>query len=91
MAKKASLSSAFMEATGRTKAAKPVARRPTHIAANTPASSGRQGKKVIAGFFDPAVSRQLKQIGLARNRTVQDLLTEALNDFFQKHQKPTIA
>jgi len=33
----------------------------------------------------------LKQIGLARNRTVQDLLTEALNDFFQKHKKPTIA
>jgi hypothetical protein len=33
----------------------------------------------------------LKQIGLARNRTVQDLLTEALKDFFQKHKKPAIA
>jgi len=85
MTQKASVS------TGRTTAAKPVSRRPAHTAANTHASPGREGKKVIAGFFDPAVSRQLKQIGLARNRTVQDLLTEALNDFFQKHKKPTIA
>ena len=33
----------------------------------------------------------MKQIGLARNRTVQDLLTEALNGFLQKHKEPIIA
>jgi hypothetical protein len=51
----------------------------------------RQGKKVIAGFFDLAVSRRLKQIGLERDLTIQDLLKEALNDLFRKHKKPTIA
>jgi hypothetical protein len=31
------------------------------------------------------VSRQLKQIGLERDMSVQDLLKEALNDLFTKH------
>ena len=51
----------------------------------------RSGKKALIGYFDPSVSKQLKQIALDRDGTVQDLLTEALNDFFQKHKKPTIA
>ncbi len=33
----------------------------------------RQGKKAITGHFDPAVSRQLKQIALDRDTTVQAL------------------
>jgi hypothetical protein len=54
--------------------------------------SARQGKKVIAGFFDPAVSRQLKEIGLSKNdSSVQDLLREALNDLFVKYRKKPIA
>ena len=48
-------------------------------------SGSRHGKKAIAGFFDPAVSRQLKQIGLEKDRSVQELLREALNDLFQKY------
>jgi hypothetical protein len=51
----------------------------------------RVGKKALIGYFDPGVSKQLRQMGLDYDRTVQDLLTEALNDFFQKHKKPTIA
>lgn len=51
----------------------------------------RQGKKTVAGFFDTAVSTQLKQIGLDRSLTVQDLLTEAINDLFKKYKKPPIA
>jgi hypothetical protein len=54
--------------------------------------SARQGKKVIAGFFDPAVSRQLKEIGLSKNdASIQDLLREALNDLFVKYGKKPIA
>ena len=60
------------------------------VATSTQAPS-RTGKKALIGYFDPSVSKQLKQIALDRDGTVQDLLTEALNDFFQKHKKPTIA
>ncbi len=51
----------------------------------------RAGKKALIGYFEPSVSKQLKQIGLDRDTTVQDLLAEALNDLFQKYKKPTIA
>ena len=51
----------------------------------------RAGKKALIGYFDPGVSKQLKQMALDRDGSVQDLLKEALNDFFQKHKKPTIA
>lgn len=51
----------------------------------------RIGKKALIGYFDPAVSKQLKQMALDNDRTIQDLLAEALNDFFQKYKKPTIA
>jgi hypothetical protein len=96
MSKKASLSSALMQATGRAPATKSaVLERPkTASAAAAPlaASPSREGKKAIAGFFDPAVSRQLKQIGLERgDLSVQDMLKEALNDFFTKHGRSAIA
>lgn len=51
----------------------------------------RLGKKVIAGHFDPAVSKQLKQIALDQDTTVQNLLAEALNDLFEKYTKRQIA
>jgi hypothetical protein len=51
----------------------------------------RIGKKTIAAHFDPAVSKQLKQIGLEQDRTTQDLLQEALSDLFAKYGKAPIA
>lgn len=51
----------------------------------------RVGKKIISGHFDPAVTRQLKQIALDQEATVQSLLAEALNDLFAKHGKQRIA
>jgi hypothetical protein len=51
----------------------------------------RQGKKAITGYFDPAVSRQLKQIMVDEDTTMQALLTEALNDLFGKYGKKPIA
>ncbi len=51
----------------------------------------RQGKKTIAGHFDPAVSRQLRTIALEEDSSVQALLQEALNDLFIKHNKSPIA
>jgi Antitoxin-like ribbon-helix-helix len=51
----------------------------------------RRGKKTIAGFFDPAASRQLKQLALDEGSNVQDLLREAINDLFEKRGKARIA
>ncbi len=51
----------------------------------------RIGKKTVAAHFDPAVSKQLKQIGLDTDRSTQDLLREAINDLFEKYGKGPIA
>ena len=51
----------------------------------------RVGKKAIIGYFDPSVSKQLKQMGLDKDLSVQDLLSEAINDLFHKYRKPNIA
>ena len=52
----------------------------------------RVGKKAVTGHFDPAVSKQLKQLLLDQDRhSLQELLAEALNDLFQKYHKPPIA
>ncbi len=68
----------------------PATATPT-TAAPTKASPGRLGKRVIAGHFDPAVSKQLKRLALDRDSTVQELLGEAINDLFRKHGQPPIA
>jgi hypothetical protein len=49
--------------------------------------TSRLGKKMIAGHFDPSVSKQLKQLALERDSTVQALLAEAINDLFVKYGK----
>lgn len=64
----------------------PVAPRSTKT--TTPA---REGKKAVVGYFDPSVSRQLREIALAEGKTLQGILREALNDFFAKRGKSTIA
>ena len=52
----------------------------------------RAGKKALIGYFDPEVSKQLKQMLLDQDRdSVQELLREALNDLFKKYRKPSIA
>jgi hypothetical protein len=51
----------------------------------------REGKKPVTGFFSPEVSRQLKMLGLNQEKTVQELVREALNDLFHKYDLPPIA
>ena len=51
----------------------------------------RQGKKIVGGYFDPAVSKQLHQIALDKEISLQDLIGEAVNDLFEKYGKPPIA
>lgn len=79
MARKPSLTEALNTA-GKT-AEKPVER--TEPEKTT--RSSRTGKKLIAGHFDPDVHKQLKQLSVNADTSIQDLLAEALNDLFQKH------
>ena len=51
----------------------------------------RAGKKPITGFFDPEVSRQIKKVALDQDKTMQELIQEALNDLFRKYDLPPIA
>ncbi|NOU11546.1 MAG: hypothetical protein HOO98_16235 [Nitrospira sp.] len=51
----------------------------------------RRNAKHIGGYFDPTVSKQLRQIALEEDSSVQLLLGEALDMLFQARRKPTIA
>jgi hypothetical protein len=51
----------------------------------------RAQKVQIPVYVVPEARRQLKMLCAETGRTQEDLLREALNDFFKKHQKPTIA
>ena len=93
MAKKTSLSAALHEATGK-KTEAPTTTPPDAAPAPTEASAlppSRKGKKVIAGYFDPAVSKQLRQLALEHDTTVQALLAEALDLLFVERGKMPIA
>jgi hypothetical protein len=90
MNKRANLAAALQTATRGTEVAPASSAQATvtSIGARTPS---RIGKKTIAAHFDPAVSKQLKQIGLEHDRSTQDLLREAINDLFEKYGKGSIA
>ena len=65
---------------------------PRNRRGKTTLAPSRAGKKALIGYFDPDVSKQLKQMVLDQDRnSVQELLKEALNDLFQKYKKPPIA
>lgn len=61
----------------------------------TPASvharPSRRQTKHVGGYFDPAVSKQLREIALQEDSSLQALLGEAIDMLFQSRRKPTIA
>jgi hypothetical protein len=70
--------------------------RSTAMSSPTPTSNSyiapsRRGKKVVSGYFDTEVSKQLKLLCIENDTNLQALLTEALNDLFIKHGKSPIA
>ncbi len=95
MTKRANLAAALQNATrsgeGAAVAAAPSAAPSAEAPRFVARTPSRVGKKTVAAHFDPAVSRQLKQIGIERDRSTQDLLREAINDLFTKYGKPPIA
>jgi hypothetical protein len=94
MSKRANLAAALQTATRGTEvapappSANAISAAVTSIGSRVPS---RIGKKTIAAHFDPAVSKQLKQLGLERDSSTQSLLREAINDLFAKYGKPPIA
>lgn len=84
MAKKPSLTEALNTA-GKTETS-PDERTTSKKPAPKISGSSRAGKKLIAGHFDPAIHRQLKQLSVNADTSIQDLLAEALDDLFQKHK-----
>lgn len=51
----------------------------------------RDGTKAITAHADPAVSKQIRQLALNEDTSVQALVHEALNLLFEKYQLPQIA
>lgn len=51
----------------------------------------RIGKKAVTVWFEPDAVRQLKMIGIEKGVTMQEMMREALNDFFAKNRKAQIA
>ena len=49
------------------------------------------GSKHVGGYFDPAVAKQLRMLAAAEDRTMTELLAEALDMLFQSRGIPTIA
>jgi len=86
MAKKPDLTEALRQASS----GRPAPVTPSIEPMTVPIRRDRQGTKTIAGHFAPAVSRQLKQLALDRDATVQDLLSEAIRDLFRKHGLPPL-
>ena len=59
---------------------------------NKPSTSkGRQGKKTVIAYFDPAVVRELKLVGADQDKTMQDLIAEGVNEVLVKYGKKPIA
>ena len=52
---------------------------------------GRDGKRLVGGHFDRAVSRQLRELAAREDTTVQALLAEAMNMLFVARGLPEIA
>ena len=51
----------------------------------------RRNTKHIGGYFDPAVSKQLRAIAVEEDTSVQALLAEGIDMLFHARRKPTIA
>jgi hypothetical protein len=51
----------------------------------------RPGRKAIVFRASPAAATQLRSAALIMKRSVQDVMSEALNDWFRKHGLPRLA
>ena len=79
---------AVLDQTAKTVAAEPIA--PSVPKAAKFYRPSREGRRLIAGHFDPKVAKQLKMLAVEEETTVQALLEEALELLFVKKGKEAI-
>ena len=51
----------------------------------------RHGKKQIGGHFDPEVSVQLKILAAREDKSLEQVLADAFNEYFERRGIPPIA
>ena len=51
----------------------------------------RQGKRNVSGYFSQEVHRQLRVIAAEEDKSLQDVLGDAINVLFERKGKPPIA
>ena len=59
--------------------------KPTDPAAAAPEQPSRVGKRSIGGHFEPKVAQAIRVLAAQKDTTVQVILAQALNDFFEKN------
>lgn len=89
--RKTTLAESLQRAAGTAPVSEPSAASEAGATGQRYIAPARRGKKAVSGHFDPAVQKQLNQMALDEDSSVQALLREALNDLFAKRGKPTIA
>ena len=45
----------------------------------------RLGKKPVTAYVDKTAHKQLRSLGLDLDRSTQDMIVEAINDYFERH------
>lgn len=92
MSKKTSLIDVLAQAAHGPKSAKSRDSRTSAGASAASAKPYRVGRVNVTGYFDPAVKQSIRLIQAKYpERTLQDLLAEALNDLFAKYNVPQSA
>lgn len=84
------------ESGGDTTAVEAVTEAPSAAEAKAKTANGsvrpsRKNTKHIGGYFDPAVSKQLRAIAVEEDTSVQALLAESIDMLFHARRKPVIA
>ena len=60
-------------------------------AASTTRPPSREGQRAVTVYVKPEAHKQLRLLAVDTGASVQDLMTEALNDLFRKHGRSLIA
>jgi hypothetical protein len=92
--KRADLAAALADSAGSTRRVPDPAPQPqaaTAVRTVAPTQPSRAGTVPITAHKPQEVRDQLKILAIERRKTVDDLLTEAINDLFAKYGKPEIA
>lgn len=54
-------------------------------------AASRQGKVVMQGHFSKAAHNQMRMLAIETDKSIQELMEDAVNALFTLHNKPPIA